>query len=203
MDSCVSPKDEIWFLRVCHHISTGLYNRHKIKTCVTVEVSLNTSLLRHWVEVTGRPSHIRFTREGKIEVPIKWDAVWVPEMILTVWSSTKFESSGCLTPIARSSSSKRSHYFDLAVPKMCNPLFGIGKSKFIISMCRWHSELHVQDAVGYHFGEISGSHDCCHLFRFRKRRSGLIFIVAPCISISIFQEKPTNALIFSVFKNTH
>jgi hypothetical protein len=26
-----------------------------------------------------------------------------------------------------------------------------------------------------------------------------LFIVAPCISISIFQEKPTNALIFSVF----
>jgi len=23
----VSPKDEIWFLRVCHHISTGLYMR--------------------------------------------------------------------------------------------------------------------------------------------------------------------------------
>jgi hypothetical protein len=25
MDSSVSPKDKIWFLRVCHHISTGLY----------------------------------------------------------------------------------------------------------------------------------------------------------------------------------
>ena len=25
MDSSVSTKDEIWFLRVCHHISTGLY----------------------------------------------------------------------------------------------------------------------------------------------------------------------------------
>jgi len=27
MDSSVSPKEEIWFLRVCHHISTGLYHR--------------------------------------------------------------------------------------------------------------------------------------------------------------------------------
>jgi len=27
MESSVSPKDEIWFLHVCHHISTGLYNR--------------------------------------------------------------------------------------------------------------------------------------------------------------------------------
>jgi hypothetical protein len=26
MYSSVSPKDEIWFLRVCHHISTGLYD---------------------------------------------------------------------------------------------------------------------------------------------------------------------------------
>jgi len=25
MDSSVSPKDEIWFLRVCHYFSTGLY----------------------------------------------------------------------------------------------------------------------------------------------------------------------------------
>jgi hypothetical protein len=25
MGSSVSPKDEIWFLRVCHRISTGLY----------------------------------------------------------------------------------------------------------------------------------------------------------------------------------
>ena len=27
MDSSVSPKDEIWFLRVYHHISTGLYHQ--------------------------------------------------------------------------------------------------------------------------------------------------------------------------------
>jgi hypothetical protein len=27
MDLSVSPKDEIWFLRMCHHISTGLYHR--------------------------------------------------------------------------------------------------------------------------------------------------------------------------------
>ena len=26
MDSPVSPKDEIWFMRICHHISTGLYS---------------------------------------------------------------------------------------------------------------------------------------------------------------------------------
>jgi len=27
MDSFVSPKDEIWFLRVCHHISNAVYDR--------------------------------------------------------------------------------------------------------------------------------------------------------------------------------
>ena len=27
MDSSVSPKDEIWFLSVCHHISNAVYNR--------------------------------------------------------------------------------------------------------------------------------------------------------------------------------
>jgi hypothetical protein len=29
MDSSVSPKDETWFLRVCHHISNAVYNRFK------------------------------------------------------------------------------------------------------------------------------------------------------------------------------
>jgi hypothetical protein len=27
MDSSVSPKDEIWFLRVCHHVSNAVYIR--------------------------------------------------------------------------------------------------------------------------------------------------------------------------------
>ena len=26
MDSSVSPKDEIWFLRVCHHIPNAVYS---------------------------------------------------------------------------------------------------------------------------------------------------------------------------------
>ena len=30
MDSSVSPKDEIWFLRVCHHISNAVYIRGSI-----------------------------------------------------------------------------------------------------------------------------------------------------------------------------
>jgi len=43
MDSSVSPKDEIWFLRVCHHISTGLchtaiYNMSTIAQLVKIIV---------------------------------------------------------------------------------------------------------------------------------------------------------------------
>jgi len=37
MDSYVSPKDEIWFMRVCHHISTGLYTKF-----VSCDVTVNT-----------------------------------------------------------------------------------------------------------------------------------------------------------------
>ena len=29
MDSSVSPKDEIWFLRVCHHISNAVYSLYR------------------------------------------------------------------------------------------------------------------------------------------------------------------------------
>jgi hypothetical protein len=30
MDSSVSPKDETWFLRVCHHISNVVYHIHHL-----------------------------------------------------------------------------------------------------------------------------------------------------------------------------
>jgi len=36
MDSSVSPKEEIWFLLVCHHISTGLY-----QPCVNARLHLS------------------------------------------------------------------------------------------------------------------------------------------------------------------
>ena len=39
MDSSVSPKDEIWFLRVCHHISNAVY---KICNDVTVKAARPT-----------------------------------------------------------------------------------------------------------------------------------------------------------------
>jgi len=42
MDSSVSPKDEIRFLRVCHPISNAVYNTVKVPLYVTFE------LLRWW-----------------------------------------------------------------------------------------------------------------------------------------------------------
>ena len=35
MESSFSPKDEIWFLRVCHHISTGVYPIYTMVTAPT------------------------------------------------------------------------------------------------------------------------------------------------------------------------
>jgi len=40
MDSSVSPKDEIWFLRVCHHISTGLNLWHQLVNTMHFYTSL-------------------------------------------------------------------------------------------------------------------------------------------------------------------
>ena len=46
MDSSVSSKDEIWFLCVCHHISTGLY--------IFFLVYLTMVLLWHWSSFVTR-----------------------------------------------------------------------------------------------------------------------------------------------------
>jgi len=44
MDSSVSPKEEIWFLHVCRHFSTGLYlcmNTHTMHTELELQFSMN------------------------------------------------------------------------------------------------------------------------------------------------------------------
>jgi hypothetical protein len=57
MDSFVSPKDEICFLRVCHHISTGLYpcfwdatTRHWVisRRFETTTFSANRVIITQW-----------------------------------------------------------------------------------------------------------------------------------------------------------
>jgi len=49
MDSSVSPKDEIWFLRVCHHISTALYQQ---------SLTLNVYMLVFSLNAAARPQDI-------------------------------------------------------------------------------------------------------------------------------------------------
>jgi hypothetical protein len=47
MDSSVSPKDEIWFLHVCHHISNAIYSC----TIHTREGSATLTEFRWWVSL--------------------------------------------------------------------------------------------------------------------------------------------------------
>jgi len=50
MDSSVSPKDEIWFLRVCHHISTGLYLfLWVVKSCAGLEL---WCVIKAWTKIS-------------------------------------------------------------------------------------------------------------------------------------------------------
>jgi len=57
MDSSVSPKDEIWFLRVYRHISTGLYFTAHLRTLVAVRLFVRLLLL--WL-LLGIRSLVKF-----------------------------------------------------------------------------------------------------------------------------------------------
>jgi hypothetical protein len=46
MDSSVSAKEEIWFLRLCHHISNAVYLKERLQ--LTVQITF-PSLVRHSV----------------------------------------------------------------------------------------------------------------------------------------------------------
>jgi len=53
MDSSVSPKDEIWFVSVCHHISDAVYilstvvvnsvNVYRVRRCCIVEMEMRNT----------------------------------------------------------------------------------------------------------------------------------------------------------------
>jgi hypothetical protein len=62
MESSVSPKDETWFLRVCHHISNAVY--------VTFEISNLTLIFK--------------TKTIEKVVLSKWNCVWQMTFILSV-----------------------------------------------------------------------------------------------------------------------
>jgi len=62
MESSVSPKDETWFLRVCHHISNAVY--------VTFEISYLTLIFK--------------TKTIEKVVLSKWNCVWQLTFTLSV-----------------------------------------------------------------------------------------------------------------------
>jgi hypothetical protein len=67
MDSSVSPKDEIWFLRVCHHISNAVYSS---------TLSLTTALDgARW----STPRRGRFIARERHQVPTVQKVVWAKE----------------------------------------------------------------------------------------------------------------------------
>ena len=56
MDSSISPKDEIWFLRVCHHISTGFYHAVWLVVTTIYKRVYSRSIFRVCVENVAAPS---------------------------------------------------------------------------------------------------------------------------------------------------
>jgi len=76
MDLSVSPKDEICLLRVCHHISTGLYcSRTGFFTFVSQVYQLPA-------RIPAVRSHLPF--EGPFKKPLLKDGkVIVPEILMS------------------------------------------------------------------------------------------------------------------------
>ena len=77
MDSSVSPKDEIWFLRVCHHISTDPYQstlrnvteerRSHLQRCARPEITL--------VYIWRMCHSVRLLSSINCTRPVGWDEV--------------------------------------------------------------------------------------------------------------------------------
>jgi len=65
MDSSVSLKEEIWFLRVCHHISIGLYFKYIkiiftssgsfLENVIKIIVSLLAQLTDYFMVIKRQP----------------------------------------------------------------------------------------------------------------------------------------------------
>ena len=51
MDSSVSPKDEIWFLRVCLHISNAVYKELMLRAIAVPAVGRMEKTSRTWTVV--------------------------------------------------------------------------------------------------------------------------------------------------------
>jgi len=78
MDSSVSPEDEIWFLRVCHRISTGLYSVLNMHHATHLMPRIMTWFQNFW-NIYG------LLRDGGIELVF---------VVITYTSSTSSSRSG-------------------------------------------------------------------------------------------------------------
>jgi hypothetical protein len=79
MDSSVSPKDEIWFLRVCHHISNAVYTSatlHPSNTRLQMDYQVCNIVLRY--------SSIRCARKHTENVCEYAAVTWGNHNILTI-----------------------------------------------------------------------------------------------------------------------
>ena len=94
MDSSVSPKDKIWFLHVCHHISTGLYHssRRTSSSCLRDDWAGNVCLDLH--SKTDRTGSMTFkpadcSGQGRCwsASSCSWNEDWT---LLAEWESLTF-----------------------------------------------------------------------------------------------------------------
>ena len=76
MDSSVSPKDEIWFLRVCHHISNAVYN-------------VTAYTLRHTGSALTPWSRVLLERLTGFRLVKKFPAIYVTRRFITAVTSAR------------------------------------------------------------------------------------------------------------------
>ena len=109
MDSSVSPKDEIWFLRVCHHISIGLYKKkHKLtEDCAPWQHVFAVHSPHRTVQPHPLPRSVYFTEPHShcvqqyhppsLSTPNYTVSIWFSFLRLTIYKSfIRFLNSGIM-----------------------------------------------------------------------------------------------------------
>jgi len=87
MDSSVSRKDEIWFLRVCHHISAGVYltSLQHSRTMNDRNV-FGVQMRTHQLLVVTNFLYFRNVKSDDCDVQAKHAAFWITLIKGWVWT---------------------------------------------------------------------------------------------------------------------
>jgi len=149
MDSSVSPKDVIWFLHVCHHISTGLY-RELLLLCslcpvhfisgeqcgshTTACLGMDVVIVRLNIESAGLG---RLGIDFWLPVQLRVTGCTSAEFSLCVFSS--FTCVSMLMGLYQST-----EVFQLYFRSYCSP------HKFIFPFCGWHWSASILSASRFH-----------------------------------------------------